>query len=43
MFDKTFYRFFFVFAAIIGVAFAVLIWSGLQVPPSPIDNLALPQ
>jgi len=43
MFDKTFYHFFFAFVAIIGVAFGVLIWSGMQTPPSPIDNVAQPQ
>ena len=43
MFDKTFYHFFFAFVAIIAVAFGVLIVTGLQTPPSPVDNVALPQ
>ncbi len=43
MFDKTFYHFFFGFVAIIGLAFGVLIWTGFQTPPDPIDNLAVPQ
>lgn len=43
MFDETFYRFFFAFVVIIAVAFGVLIWSGLQLPPNPLDNIAQPQ
>lgn len=46
MFDQTFFRFFFGFVAIIGLAFGVLIFTGYkqgQTPPSPIDNLAQPQ
>lgn len=45
VFTKTFFHFFFGFVAIIGVAFGVLIWAGLQkaeeVPT--VDNVALPQ
>ena len=43
MFTKTFYRFFFAFVVIIGVAFGVLIITGLQSTPEPVDNLAVPQ
>jgi hypothetical protein len=43
MFNNTFYRFFFGFVVIIGLAFAVLVITGLQTPPNPVDNVALPQ
>jgi hypothetical protein len=43
MFNKTFYHFFFGFVAIISVAFVVLIVTGMQPVPDPIDNLALPK
>jgi len=43
MFNKTFYHFFFGFVIIIGLAFAVLLITGAQEPPSPVDNVALPQ
>jgi hypothetical protein len=43
MFNSSFFHFFFAFVAIIGLAFGVLIWSGLQAPPDLIDNLAQPQ
>jgi len=45
MFNKTFYHFFFAFVAIIAVAFGVLIWTGMQQPPSPVNpvvNVANP-
>jgi len=42
MFNKTFYHFFFGFVIIIGLAFAVLLITGMQ-EPSPVDNVALPQ
>jgi len=42
MFNKTFYHFFFGFVVIIGLAFAVLLITGMQ-EPSPVDNVALPQ
>lgn len=43
MFDKTFYHFFFGFVAIIGLGFAVLVLTGMQERPEPVDNVALPQ
>ena len=41
-FTKTFFKFFFVFLIIIGVAFGVLVYTAAQAP-SPVDNVALPQ
>ena len=43
MFNKTFYHFFFGFVIIIGLAFVVLLITGAQQPPNPVDNVALPQ
>ncbi len=43
MFTKTFYHFFFAFVIIIGLAFGVLVWSGLQDRANPVDNVAVPQ
>ena len=41
-FTKTFFRFFFVFLVIIGIAFGVMLYTASQVPPS-VDNIALPR
>lgn len=42
--NKTFFRFFFGFVAIICVAFAILITAGAFSPDSkPVDNVAVPQ
>jgi|GEM_PF-1320337 len=45
LFTKTFFKFFFTFIIIIGVAFGVLIYAASKEPPqvSPVDNVALPQ
>jgi hypothetical protein len=44
-FTKTFFKFFFAFLVIIGVAFGVLLYAASQEPPqvAPVDNVALPQ
>ena len=41
-FTKTFFRFFFVFLVIIGIAFGIMLYTAAQVPPS-VDNVAVPQ
>lgn len=42
-FTKTFFKFFFGFAAIIAVAFGVFITFGVMEQAQPVDNVALPQ
>lgn len=42
MFNKTFFKFFFGFAAIIGVAFGILILASSQLPDS-VDTMAHPK
>ncbi len=44
-FTKTFFKFFFAFLVIIGVAFGVLIYAASKEPPqvSSVDNVAQPQ
>jgi hypothetical protein len=43
-FTKTFFRFFFGFVVIIGVAFVVLaVASSWRTQATPVDNVALPQ
>jgi hypothetical protein len=41
-FTKTFFKFFFAFLIIIGIAFGVLVFTAGQTP-SPVDNVALPK
>ncbi len=41
-FTKTFFRFFFAFLVIIGVAFGILLFTASKVSPT-IDNVAAPQ
>ena len=41
-FTKTFFKFFFAFLVIIGVAFGILVFTANQ-NPRPVDNVALPQ
>lgn len=42
-FTTTFFKFFFAFLIIIGVAFGVLVFSAGQQAPQPVDNIAVPK
>lgn len=42
-FTKTFFRFFFVFLVIIGLAFGVMLYTAAQIGPISVDNVALPR
>jgi hypothetical protein len=41
--NKTFFRFFMGFVAIIALAFGVLVFAGSQLETHPVDNVAQPQ